>query len=462
MTSEQKLLNLISSQIKGSEFENSVFLAGGAVRDEIMGIPPKDIDLLVSRDNGGIEFAIWLTKKNNCFVESSNPVVFKKFGTAKFNLRGTKFEDITIECVMTRTEKYKPDSRKPEVKFAGIKDDVFRRDLTINSLLKNISSGEILDLTGRGISDIKNKIIRTPLNPNITFVDDPLRMLRVIRFAAKFDFEIDSKVYISISNNTKSIKLISFERIQEELNKILLTDKTTLAFNLLCNSGLLSYIIPELPKLRGLIQNKYHAFDAWYHTMRVIENSSAKLPNRWAALLHDIGKPKVITTDETGIHFYEHHVVGAGIAENILKRLKFSNDFTDTVVFCVKNHMRLMDVHSNGTGISDKGIRKLIFDSGDNFEILMDIINADSLSHHPDFVKSDKIESIRKRIDNFPEPKQKVKLPLNGFDIMEEFDLKPGVEVGVMLNDVLEMYLENPMITRDEALQRLNKFANRI
>ena len=453
MTKEEKVLQFIAEEIAGTEFEGHVFLAGGAVRDEVMNLAPKDIDLMIDFDNGGIEFANWITKNNDCFVEGSNPVTFPKFGTAKFNLRGTNHEEIDIECVMTRSEKYERGSRKPEVEFASLKDDVLRRDLTINSLLKNISTGEILDLTGFGIADIKAKLIRTPLDENITFTDDPLRMLRVIRFAAKFNFMIGWETLKGIENNAEKIETISFERIHDELNKIIVTDNVTRAFELLKDTGLLKFIIPELIILSGLRQNKFHAFDVWGHIFKTVENTEKILVNRWAALLHDIGKDATWEETDTGVHFFDHHIVGTPIAEGILKRLKFSNEFTDAVTFIVRHHMRFKDVKFDGTGISDKGLRKIKILAGDNLTALLDVMNADNISHGTDWDDPRIIDAIEDRLRNLRDLPKKPTLPVNGNDIMVEFDIPAGPEIGRFLKFVEDAWFSDPQLTKDQALE---------
>jgi len=457
VTLEEKLIQFIRNKIKDTVYQNHVWLAGGYVRDELMGNVPKDIDLLIDLPDGGIEFAEWITKEVGCFVDSSNPVVFPKFGTAKFNLWGTEFNDIPIECVMSRAEKYEPSSRKPDVEFATLRDDVLRRDLTINALLKSVSTGEILDLTHMGIEDIELGICRTPLDPDVTFKDDPLRMLRAIRFATKYNFDITNPVWESMKRNTKSLEFISSERIQDELNKILLTNLVGEGFELLLLSGLLGVVIPELTLLCGLTQNKYHAFTAWTHTMLTVNNAEKNLVTRWASLLHDIGKFNTVSDTDTGRHFYEHHKVGALIGEKILRRLKFSNEFIESVVFIIRNHMRLKDVKSDGSGISDKSLRRLRHHANGNLDNLLDLMNADNISHGTDYDNPEIIKSIRKRFKSLGDVSVKPKLPVTGFQIMEEFNLTPGIEVGRLLGLVTEMWYENPDIASTEVIETLKR-----
>lgn len=451
MTNEKKLIKFIKDTIKDTEFENHVFLIGGIVRDEIMNISSKDIDLVIDLKDGGIKFAEWITKKTGCFKENSNPVIFETFGTAKFNFRGYDFANIDVECVMTRSESYEKNSRKPKVEFSSLKEDVFRRDLTINSLLKNVSTGEILDLTGHGIIDIKLGLIKTPLDPDITFKDDPLRMLRVIRFAAKYDFEIDIDTYCGIEKNVEMIKTISSERVQEELNKILLTDKTIEAFEILKNTRLLEFIIPELLELKGLQQNnKYHAWDTWTHTLKTVNNTPKNLVYRWSALLHDIGKPNVATFNETGFHHYGHEEQSAIIAENILRRLKFSNNFIDAIVTIVANHMALKPHKGK---VTPKSFRKFRTKTGEWTDATLILMQADLSSHGTEFDNHNFLKDMEEIIKETNFIPKKPNLPINGNDIMIEFDIPTSPEVGEMLKIVEEAWFENPNITKDEALK---------
>ena len=291
---EQVAVDLLSKLVKKSPYTGKVFIAGGYVRDEFMGLDPKDIDLVIEMPNGGIEFAKWVTKELGIY-SGSNPVIFPRFGTAKFNLRGIKHKgqdltDIDVECVMTRKEKYTDSSRKPEVSVGTLKQDVERRDFTVNSLLKDLTTGEILDLTGKGKNDIKKGVVQTPLDPNVIFTEDPLRMLRAIRFTVKYGWKLPLFMIRAIKNNASKLKNISSERIQEELNKMLVTKSPDTAVRLLQITGLSKFVAPELDLLIGLKQNKYHKWDANKHTMQVLKNTPPELKTRLAALFHDIGK----------------------------------------------------------------------------------------------------------------------------------------------------------------------------
>jgi len=455
---ENIVLEYISSIIKGTEWQGHVFLAGGAVRDEILGKEPKDIDLLVDTPNGGIKFAEWITKKTKSYKSESNPVIYPKFGTAKFNLRttykGINLSEIDIEAVMTRTEKYETGNRKPEVKYGNLKDDVFRRDLTVNSLLKDLSSGEIKDLTGRGISDIKTGKIRTPLDPDIIYKDDPLRMLRAIRFAVKYGWSMDLDLIKAIKRNSGLLKNISTERINVELSKILTSNNPVQGIKLLRITGLNDYIIPELNKLKNLKQNKHHDFDVLGHTNQVISKTSPELITRLAAMLHDIGKVKTKELINSEIHFYRHEEVGAEMASEILKRLKYPNDIVETVTMMISNHMRLKSAGDEAK-ISDKALRKLQYDLGPHLEKTLELMHADNSSHAKNSMMINQIPKIRNRISNLKTP-EKIVLPINGDEIMRIWNLKPGKDVGRVLDFVKDKYMENPKITKDEVIKEID------
>jgi len=451
------VLEFIKSKIKGTEYENHVFIAGGYVRDEILGKQSKDIDLLVDLPNGGIAFAEWICKKIGAYKEGANPVTYPRFGTAKFNLRKVTYKGIDlsnydIEAVMSRAEKY-GDTRKPDVQFSTLQTDAERRDLTINSLLKNLSNDEIKDLTGKGILDLKNKIIRTPLDPHITFTDDPLRMLRLIRFAVKYDWNIPFYIIKSLKKNAEKINNISSERIQDELNKILLTDNPDKGIRLLQLTGLLKHISPELDATKNLGQNKYHKYDVLKHTAEVIKGVKPDIITRLSALLHDIGKVKSKEIIDGEIHFYQHEEISGELAKEILKRLKYPNEIIDAVVLAVTSHMRIKSA-GDEANISDKALRKLKNDFGEHLERILDLMDSDNKSHAEKHIMPNQITTIRQRLKTLSEkdPKKMI-LPVNGDDIMRLFKLKPGKDIGKILAYVKDQYLENPRITKFQMLK---------
>lgn len=464
---EQAAISLLTKLVKESPYKGKVFLAGGYVRDELMGLEPKDIDLVIEMPDGGIAFATWVTKKLNIY-SSTNPVIFPRFGTAKFNLRGIKWKrqdlsDIDIECVMTRKEKYTTGSRKPDVSPGTLKQDVERRDFTVNSLLKDLTTGEILDLTGMGKIDLEKGVVQTPLNPDIIFAEDPLRMLRAIRFTVKYGWKLPLFMIRAIKNNAHMLGSISSERIQEELNKMLVTKSPDTAVRLIQITGLNKYVVPELDALIGLQQNKYHKWDAQKHTLQVLKSTPPNLVTRLAALFHDIGKAETKSVVDNEIHFYEHEEIGADIAGDIMKRLKYPNDIIDKVTAIIRAHMRLKGAGKEGEIISDKALRKLQADLGDHLEDTLDLMHSDNISHADDASMPNQIPSIRQRLKNvgLRQP-QHIKLPIDGNDILKALKLKPGRIVGQLLDAVKDAYFTNPKLTKKDALTLVKKTYERL
>jgi poly(A) polymerase len=465
-STEESALDYLSRVIKDGPYAGKVFLAGGAVRDEILNVPIKDIDIVVTLPNGGIEFAEWITKKIGAYRKGSNPIIYPTFGTAKFNFRGinyhgTDLSNIDIEAVMTRGEKYERGSRKPEVVYADLNADAERRDLTVNALYKNLTTGEILDPTGRGIDDIKKGIIRTPLDPDTTFEDDPLRMLRAVRFATKYDWKMSKTLVESMKRNADKLKNISTERIQDELNKILMTDRPDQGMKLLSYTGLNKYIIPELDDTRGVGQNEYHKDDVFSHTLEVLKNTGKNLTARLAALFHDIGKPDTKTTGDDGrIHFYDHETRGAEMAKTIMHRLRYSNEDTDSVSRIVGLHMKLKQSGVDGSGASDKTLRKFMAAVGDDLEPAVLLMQADNISHSHKASMPDQIPRLYDRMKQLGSQQpngSKVKLPINGNDIIKALDLKPGPIIKALLKKVEDAWFENPSMSADDAMDIVNK-----
>lgn len=457
---EKLALEFISNMIRKSKFKGNVYLAGGAVRDEFLGIDAKDIDLVVSLPDGGVEFAKWITKKIGNYSKG-NPVIFPRFGTAKFTLKGVTYRgvdlsDIDIESVMTRTEKYTDGSRKPEVGHGSLKDDVERRDFTVNSLLKDLSTGEILDLTGRGVSDIKRGIVMTPLDPDVIFGEDPLRMLRAIRFTIKYNWTLPLFMIKSIKKNSKKINTISMERIRDELDKMLVTANPDKAIRLLKITGLSKYILPEFDALVGVTQNKYHKDDVAKHTLAVMKGVPNNLKTRLAALFHDIGKAATREVIDNEIHFYRHEEVGAEMAREIMTRLKYPNDVIDTVVSAVRNHMRMKASGPSGDVYKDKTLRKFRRDLGDHLETTLDLMHSDNMAHAEGYTLPDQIPSIRKRLRSLDTVMANKKLPINGNDLIA-MGVKPGPQIGQLLAIVDDAWLGNPNLTKKQALAIIRK-----
>jgi len=452
-------VDFLSNLIKNSPFRGQVFVAGGYVRDELLGKPSKDIDLVITAPDGGIKFAEWITKKLGVHT-AGNPVIFERFGTAKFNLRGVTHQgfdlgELDIEAVMTRTEKYKEGSRKPEVGYGSLKQDAERRDFTVNSLMKDLTTGETLDLTGMGIQDLKDGVVRSAIDPNYIFVEDPLRMLRAIRFATKYDWTLPDFMMDAIKANAEKIKGISAERIHDEFNKMLTSPRPAAAMKMLIASGLSKHFIPELDAMEGVTQNAYHKDDVLDHSLEVLSKSPNDGISRIAALLHDAGKPKTRTDTNGKIQFLKHEDVGADMARDIMMRLKYPNSEIDTVDKVIRNHMRLKPAGPDGKGISDKALRKFVAELGDDLTVALGVMDADNKSHSEAASMPNQIAGIRDRIATLPAAvsSDKIKLPVNGHDLMQRLGVKPGPVLAIVLDVIKDAYFENPEIDKEAALK---------
>jgi putative nucleotidyltransferase with HDIG domain len=459
---ELVLMNILEKfriAIKGTIFENKVYIVGGAVRDYIMRRKINDIDLVINLPFGGVGFAEWITRRFGVYKKGSNPIIYGRFGTAQFRL-----DDIEFEAVMTRQESYDPGSRKPVVKFGTIEQDVFRRDFTINSLILNISDNSLQDLTGRGIIDLEEGVINTTSDANSIFKEDPLRMLRAARFASQLDGSVDKKFKIGkdtlmgMLNNSNEIKNISKERIRDELIKIMLSPNPIIGIDLLYYTDLMRFIIREFECIVGLEQNKYHKYDVYGHTLLTITKTPEVLTVRLGALFHDIGKQKIITKNEEGTNsFYGHEIESAKIAERVLTDLKFAKDTIRSVVKIIELHMITKNWGPKAERVSDKSLRKLIRRAGSDLSDLLLLIHADNCSHANEYNMPDQVREIKNRLDNLRERKEPEKMSINGNDIMTFFRVKSGKRVGKLLKIAEDIFLDNPKISRNDLLLKVQE-----
>ena len=462
---EQAALDYLMDLVKKGPFKNRVYLAGGAVRDMHLGKDPKDLDVVVTGGiDAGMEFAKWATQQMGNFKQDSNPVLFPKFGTAKFTLQGVTFNgidlsDVDIEAVATRKETYTAGSRKPEVAAGDLYDDVHRRDFTVNSLLKDLTSGEVLDLTGLGKDDIQKGVVRTALDPDVIFTEDPLRILRAVRFAMKYGWQLPSNMLRSMRKNANQIKNISHERIRDELDKMLMTGSPQRAIKLLKAVKILDLIIPEFKDAYGMTQNMHHKHTVFAHSLEVLSKTKPVLVQRLMGLFHDIGKTLTKTITPTGVHFYQHEDVGAEMAEKIMKRLKYPNELIDQVKNGIENHMKLKHGGDDAVKLSDKSLRKFKASVTSNLEHILDVIHADNISHSELSSMPNQIENVRKRLESLESVSEKPKLPIDGHDLIS-MGLKPGKLFKNILNAVTEAWFENPEITKDEAMEIAKKMIN--
>ena len=446
--------------IKGTEWEGHVFAVGGCVRDEIMGQEIKDIDLCVSLPGGGVRFAEWLRDNNHALKQVT---IYLSYGTAMLHLKA--FPDVELEFVQTRKEKYIDHScRNPETAFGTIEDDCMRRDLTINALYSNISTGEIIDITGKGVEDIKNHVIRTPNDPDIIYDDDPLRILRCIRFASRYGWDIEQITYEGMIRNVPRLVIITKERVKDELNKMLICSHPVMAMELLRKTGAMHYVIPELEEIYDMTQNEYHFGTVWEHTMAVMEQlKSDKLALRMAALLHDIGKIRTRVEMDGKAHFLKHEVVGAAMMNEVLRPLRYSNEFVREVSFLVENHMLSKSWGKECEHMKDKTLRKWQYVCGteERFRDLMLLIDADNNAHALEHCMPHQVDLILRRTEEMKAEGSAMfgyKLPITGEEVMQLKGIMPGPEVKDCLDYMLKLAYVNPMRDKEEFVKHLKGY----
>ena len=447
--SENRYSNLLKSKRifetisnVGNEIGQDAFVIGGYVRDQLLNRETKDIDIVAI--GSGIDFAKKTAKK----LKSSPIKVFKSFGTAMIIV-----DDIEVQFVGARKESYRSNSRNPKIEKGTFEEDQKRRDFTINALAISLNSkdyGQLID-PFNGLNDLKNKILKTPLDPNLTFSDDPLRMMRAIRFSSQLDFKIEKETLNAISKNADRIKIVAQERITEELNKIILSKRPSSGFKLLEETGLLKIIFPEFQLLKGIenINGKSHK-DNFYHTLKVLDNilpfSNGNLWLRWAALLHDIAKPNTKRFNSTqGWTFHGHEDKGARMVPSIFRKLKLPLDnkmkYVQKLVL-----LHLRPISLTNERITDSALRRLLFEAGDELEDLMTLCKSDITSKNKEkkIKYLNRFENVKEKLRDL-EDRDKIKNwqpPIDGKEIMDTFNIKPCKEVGILKESIKNAILD--------------------
>lgn len=437
--------------------QTPVYVIGGYVRDCLLGRPSKDVDIVVVGD--GLEFARKVSEK---LEHTSEARFYGQFGTAMI-----RWHDYVVEFVGARKESYKLYSRKPDVRPGNLNDDLRRRDFTINALgisLNQKSYGKLLDQFG-GVEDLKNGLIRTPLDPDITFSDDPLRMMRAVRFTTQLGFQIDKNAIDAIQRNRNRLRIVPPERITDELNKIILSPKPSVGFKLLFKTGLLHVFFPQFAALQGVdtVNGKSHK-DNFYHTLEVLDNLAAVSDDlwlRWAAVLHDIAKPATKKFDqELGWTFHGHEFKGAKMVPNIFKAFRLPlGDPMKFVQKMVLLHLRPIVLAQEI--VTDSAVRRLLFDAGDDVDKLMLLCQADITTKNEFKIRKyrENFELVKRKLVEI-EAKDKIRNwqpPVSGKVIMDAFGLKPGREIGLIKNAIREAILDGVIENTFEDAVKLMK-----
>ncbi len=445
MDSQQyhEILDYLRSVIASTRWEGHVYAVGGCCRDEIMGEPIKDIDLAVDLPGGGIEFAEWLHSSG---LTENEPVTYPRFGTAMTILN--RFPGVEIEIVQTRREKYTDrNSRCPETAFGSIEEDCMRRDLTVNSIFHNITTGKSVDITGRGIDDISNRILRTPADPDMTFDDDPVRILRCIRFAARFGWRIDEATYQGMCRNVERLRIVSPRRLRLELERMLLSPRPALALQLLRDTGAMPYVMPMLVPLYS-IPTRYPGHTVWDHTLKAVTLVPDDIKLRWAALLMDTGKAPQKCGDDGARH--PHDQESRRIVWKLLPRLKYDEDFMEDVAFLVRHHTFFKGAGPDGDKITDAKLRKIQYQSitPERFNNLLELVNADNLAYPDSAGLKDQAAAIRLRSDRLVEEGKGMfgyKLPVSVQKLRRITRARSAKELRQVRDRLLAMAYEDPL-----------------
>lgn len=451
----EEICAYLRSLIKDTKWEGKVYAVGGCCRDMIMGREIHDIDLAVNLPNGGIEFAEYLHHKK---LTVGKPLVFPRFGTARTHLK--RFPADEIELVQTRKEKYTDkNSANPSTAFGTISDDCFRRDLTINSLYQNISTGEILDLTGKGIDDIRNQVIRTPSSPDITFDDDPLRILRCIRFANKYGWNIQPETYEAMLKNVPRLSIVSPDRARGEFEKMLMSDNPAAAFGMLKETGALAYFMPELMRLDFPYDRS--GMTVWEHTMEVLSKMPPSLPLRLAALLHDVGMEQQwdASAGSDG-----HEMKSQSLVKPMLRRLKVPTETIHEAAFLVRNHNTLRDAGAHGQDLNPRKLRRLQFQCGtpERFESLLTLIDADNRFGADAGRLAQQVEAVRVKSDAFRDAGTDMfgyKLPVSEKDIRRIKRISSPAALTRCKNHLMKQAYLNPARSREEFISLLRAYS---
>jgi poly(A) polymerase len=418
----------------------SLYLVGGCVRDELLARPTNDYDFTTDAEPHEIKPLVHAAGADALYT------VGERFGTI-----GAIFGNLRAEITTYRAESYTPGSRKPEVTFGrSLEDDLSRRDFTINAMARPAGGGDLVDPFG-GLADLDAQIVRAVGNPDERFGEDPLRLLRGIRFAAQFQFHIEPDTRASIARSADQLRNISAERIAAEVNKMLLTSRPSVPIRELCDLGLMRHIVPEFLELRDRRATRARHKDNFEHTLMVLDRTPQVLNVRWGAVLHDIAKPKVMSVDDDEVHFYGHEVVGERLARRILQRLKFDRATIDHVGLLVRLSGRINSYEGEWT---DGAVRRLVREAGDTLDDLLALSRSDVTSSRPERVRAaeGRVDALADRARRLQEEEDvaRIRPPLDGVELMEMFGRPPGPWIRPIKDRLLAMVLDGELATDDK------------
>ena len=419
----------------------SFYLVGGAVRDFILDINTKDFDFTT---NASPEESKQILENNNYKTTD----IGIKFGTIE-----TTFNDFTVHITQFRNESYNEDSRKPNIeKSRNIDDDLIRRDFTINSIAFDIDKNELID-PHNGLKDLSEGKLKSPNNPDQSFSEDPLRMIRLCRFISSHGFTPDTEIFASIQKNIKRMEIVSKERIRDEFSKLIIGKHVALGIKALVESNLVDYVIPEIKDLKIEVDPNHHHKDVYEHTLQVTSNVSQDLTLRLGALLHDIGKPATKGVDNGKVHFRHHEVVGARMTIDILQKLRYPKKLISSVALLVENHLR---PHTFKMGWTDSAVRRYIIDAGDMLEELNELVRCDVTTKNNEKAETiyKYLDELEKRIEAVKEKEELSKLrpPVDGNEIMEILNLKPGPTLGKIMDSLYEQRINEGEVSKEQAI----------
>ena len=437
---ENPFLMELSSLFNDNQF--SFYLVGGAVRDFILDIDTKDFDFTT---NATPEESKKLLEENN--YKTTNIGI--KYGTIE-----TALEDLTVHITQFRSDTYNENSRKPEITDSkNINEDLIRRDFTVNAIAFDIEQNELID-PYNGLKDLSEGKLKTPDNPNQSFSDDPLRMIRLCRFISTHGFVPDNETFKSIQQNIERVEIVSKERIRDEFSKLVTGDNVAMGIQALVESNLIDYIIPEIRDLKIEVDPNHHHKDVYEHTLQVTSKVSSDLILRLGALLHDIAKPATKGIDNGKVHFRHHEVVGARMTKEILSKLKYPKKLISSVALLVENHLR---PHTYKMGWTDSAVRRYIIDAGDVLDELNELVRCDVTTKNNEKAETiyKYLDDLEKRIKEVKEKEELKKLrpPVDGNEIMKILNIEPGPSLGKIMESLYEQRINEGEVSKEEAIK---------